>query len=85
MFGVPPAQPYPVRVRLKFGNGRVNQARFAAGIPAGIGGGRGEFSAFPMDADVPVSLRKGSLESSYGQLGFRRISSTSERLGIEVS
>ena len=55
-FGAPPADPHPARAGFKFG-----EVRHAADIPVGIAGGRGIFTAFPTDTDIPALLHIGAL------------------------
>ena len=43
-WGIQPAQPLPAQVRLKFGDGRLAEVRRAADIPAGLSGGRRNFT-----------------------------------------
>ena len=52
-FGAPTAQPYPDRTRFRFGGGRMSEFRFAADVPGGITGGRGKFTAFLLEAEIP--------------------------------
>ena len=49
-----------------------------------ISGGRGEITAFLIDAAAPLLLRKGALGALGGQLDFSRNISTLVRLGIDV-
>ena len=81
---MPPAKPYPVCAILKFGDGRMNEVRFATYLLVGTAGGRGKFTAFLMDADTPALLRSGALEPSGGHLGSPRNISTLGSLNIDV-
>ena len=51
--GVPRAETYPACARFKFGDGRLEEVRYAAGIPAGIAGGPEKFAAFALGAEIP--------------------------------
>ena len=53
---------YPACVRFKFGDGRLGEVPCAAGIPVGIAGSRGKFTASASAAEIPALLRKGGLE-----------------------
>ena len=48
------AAPYPFPPRIKFGGGRVGEAKRAADIKVGIAGCKGAFTAFAPDAEIPT-------------------------------
>ena len=83
-FAVPPALAYPARPPFKFGGGQRGEVRNAADILSGIAGGPREFTAFRMDADVLLFLRKGALAALGGQLDFPRNAATLGRVGIDA-
>ena len=70
-----PAQFYPVPARIKRGDGRLSDARYAADSPAGVAGARGGFGSFSPEADTPALLRGGLL----GALGGNWISAAAFR------
>ena len=55
-YGVLRAGSYAASARLKFGDGRADEACCAAATPAGIAGNRGNFAAPAPGADIPGSL-----------------------------
>ena len=82
--GSPKVMPYPTTARLKFGDGRVGEVRFAADIEVGIAGCRGAFTDFVLDADIPALLCEGALEALGGQLDFERDILTIREHGVDV-
>ena len=52
--GLPRVSIYPAQARIKFGNGRTGDVRFAADMTAGIAGAKGNFTAFAPGADIPA-------------------------------
>ena len=61
---------YPLHARSRFGDGCLGEVRHAADVPVGVAGSKGKFTAFALDADIPVSLRKGASETAGGRLDF---------------
>ena len=72
------------RARFKYGNALPGVAQFAADIPVGFAGGRGAFTAFPLQADIPASLRMGALEALVGQLDLSCNDLMLGKMGIDV-
>ena len=56
---------YPSSARLRFGDGRLDEVRQTADIPAGIAESAGKFTPFALDAGFPALLRK----DAWGVLG----------------
>ena len=54
-------------MKFRSGDGRLGEVRQAAGIPVGIAGNRGRFTAFALGADISALLRKGAAEALGGQ------------------
>ena len=52
--GLPRVETYPAKARLKFGGGRIGDARFAADITAAIAGARRNFTALVLDVGAPA-------------------------------
>ena len=75
---------FPARARFKFGAGLLADMRFAADIPAGIAGGRGEIAAFSSGEDIPAVLREGSLGALGGQLDLARSVLKMNGMGVAV-
>ena len=63
---------YPSSARFRSGVGRLGEVRHAAGIPVGIAGRKGKFTAFMPDPNIPALLLKGAMEAPGGQLDFPR-------------
>ena len=70
--GFPKLIPYPTMARLKFGDGRVDQVRRAAGIQVGTVGRRGTSTACVLGVAIPALLRKGALGALRGQVDCER-------------
>ena len=83
--GVPTAQPYPARAKFKFGNGHMEDARFAADNSAGLAGGHGALSAFSAGVDIPTLFRGGSLELLDGELDVPRNCQRLQTMGLDVA
>ena len=81
---IQPAQTYPARARFKFRNGRVGDVRYAADIPAGIAGGRGEIAASLLGADIAALLREGALGSLGGQSDYTRNAAALKKMCVDV-
>ena len=64
---------YPSPARFRFVAGRLGEVRHAAGIPVGIAGGKGDFSACAPDADIPALFREGALDALGGNSISRAI------------
>ena len=56
--------------RRKFGDGRVGEVRYAAGIKVGIAERRGGIAASAAETEIPALSRAGALEAVGGQLDF---------------
>ena len=67
--GVSRAEALLASARFKFGDGRLGEVRVPADIPGGLGGVRGNVSAFELEADIPAFLRKGAAEALVGAIG----------------
>ena len=68
--GVSRADTYPACARFKLGDSRLGEVRCGAASPAEIAGGRGEFTALALGADVPTLLREGALQVFAGKYDF---------------
>ena len=75
--GLPRGPTNPAKARLKFGGGRMGDARFAADITAGIAVCGSNFTASVLDAYTPAFLSKQAVEALGGQLDFSCDTSTS--------
>ena len=63
---------YQLEATFRFGDGRVGEVRYAAGITVGIVGNKGTFAASVLDADSPALLRDAAADALGGQLNFPR-------------
>ena len=74
-FGAPPAQPRLAKARLKFGNWRIGEVRYAPDISVEIAGGR---------RVIPAVLHDGEPGAPGGQLDLFRNALTLGRLGVDA-
>ena len=59
---VPIAMPHAACANFKIANGRMEDVRFAMGVPVGLAHRRGAFATLVVEADFPALVRLWALE-----------------------
>ena len=75
---------YPTSARLKFGDRRIGEAKYAADIKVGTAGRGGAFATLVRDADIPALLREWAPEGPGGQLDSERNISAIRNPGVDI-
>ena len=80
--GVRCAETHPACARFESGDGLVVKVRRAVDVPVRLPGNRGKFTAFVLEADILVLLRRGAPDAPGGQSGFPSDISALRKQGV---